>query len=171
MTDLTNESEGTMPDTILIGYDGSEAARHAISYAGRLFAGRQALVFSAWEGWPPVVRHDGDENLPVDARTRQRIEAQAAEGTEVARAAGLKAEGCTSYASRPIWEQLVDAADEADATLLVLGSRGLRGLRSLMLGSVSHQIAHHAHVPVLVVPTPELVTARREQSSADERIA
>ncbi len=45
---------------------------------------------------------------------------------------------------------LLDASDDAD--LLVLGSRGLGGFKRLMLGSVSHQCATHARIPVAVVP-------------------
>ena len=41
---------------------------------------------------------------------------------------------------------------ERGATVLVVGSRGLTGLRSRLLGSTSHAVLRHAHLPVLVVP-------------------
>src|SRR5207344_3112863 len=44
---------------------------------------------------------------------------------------------------------LIDAA--RDATLVVVGSRGLSRARELVFGSVSHQVVHHAGCPVVVI--------------------
>lgn len=49
----------------------------------------------------------------------------------------------------PAGERIVEASRTAD--LLVVGSRGLTGLRELALGSVSDYCAHHAHCPVVIV--------------------
>ena len=47
-------------------------------------------------------------------------------------------------------EALLGAA--ADADVVVVGARGSGGFARLRMGSVSDQVAHHAHCPVVIVP-------------------
>ena len=146
---------------IIIGYDGSEGAKGAIAFAGDYFAGRRAVVVTAFEHWPPAVQ--GDESQ-VDEQTRAETAAKAEEGAALARAVGIEAEAMTIHASEDkTWQSIIRVADELDAGPIVVGSHGFNGLRPLVLGSVSHQLAHHAHQPVIAVPTPVAVAARREQ--------
>jgi len=49
------------------------------------------------------------------------------------------------------WEEIVTAASEIDADLIVLGHRGLSGIKRFMMGSVVHRVARHAHTSTLVV--------------------
>jgi nucleotide-binding universal stress UspA family protein len=51
-----------------------------------------------------------------------------------------------------LWEGIVDVADDIDAAVIVIGSRGLKGIREQFEGSVSHEVAEHAGRPVLIVP-------------------
>lgn len=48
--------------------------------------------------------------------------------------------------------KILDAADEHDARMLVLGSHGRADLPHIALGSVSHRLLHLARRPVLIVP-------------------
>jgi nucleotide-binding universal stress UspA family protein len=50
-------------------------------------------------------------------------------------------------------EQIVALAEEIGAGLIVMGNRGLGGLRRLLMGSVSDSVVRHAHCPVLIVRT------------------
>jgi len=49
------------------------------------------------------------------------------------------------------WREIVRAADELGATLIVMGSRGKRSLEELLLGSTVEHVTWHANCPVLVV--------------------
>jgi nucleotide-binding universal stress UspA family protein len=146
--------------TIIIGYDGSEGAKGAIRFAGEHFSGRDAIVVTAFEDWPPAVQGDAVE---VDDAVRAKAEDIAKEGAALALQRGINAEARTVYTAEKAWQSIIRVADEVDAGLIVVGSHGFNGLRPLVLGSVSHQLAHHAHQPVIAVPTPEAVVARREQ--------
>ena len=48
-------------------------------------------------------------------------------------------------------EEIVRVAEEIGAGLIVMGSRGLGGVRRALMGSVSDSVMRHAHCPVLVV--------------------
>ena len=50
------------------------------------------------------------------------------------------------------WEGIADVADEVDAAVIVIGSRGLTGLKKVVETSVSQHLAEHARRPVLIVP-------------------
>lgn len=52
--------------------------------------------------------------------------------------------------SGKVGEAIVTAAKEENATLIVVGTRGMGKVRRTFLGSVSDYVLHHAHVPVLV---------------------
>lgn len=49
---------------------------------------------------------------------------------------------------------------------IVIGTRGLTGVKSLLLGSVSHAVVQHADRAVLVVPSPEIAEARGDGRAA-----
>lgn len=140
---------------ILICYDGSDGARRGIVAAAELFGPRRAVVLDigpvltaseSLAALGPVTPATAFEQLNEDD-AQQRANA----GAEEARRAGFDAEARAALSS-PTWEGILDAADEIDAAVIVLGSRGLEGARELVKGSVSHDVAEHAGRPVLIVP-------------------
>lgn len=52
----------------------------------------------------------------------------------------------------PTWKAIADAADDRNASLIVLGTHGRAGLSGLVAGSVAEEVASHSRRPVLVVP-------------------
>ncbi|GAA2426119.1 hypothetical protein GCM10010191_43290 [Actinomadura vinacea] len=146
--------------TILIAYDGSEDARAAIAYAGAHVRPEPAVVVTVWE--PPLTRLASSviamEAVPLPDEGEQLEEDRQAtgvaqQGADLAIAAGLpEATARAEPGAGPVWATVVDVAEELDASLVVLGSRGLSAIGSLLLGSVSHRVLHHARRPVLVVP-------------------
>ena len=89
------------------------------------------------------------ERAPVESGGRV-----ANEGARIAQDAGLDAEPVGVETTRPVWETIVEFADRHDAATIVMGSRGLTGLRSMLLGSVSSAVVHHANRPTMIIRRP-----------------
>lgn len=72
--------------------------------------------------------------------------------TEKATEAGVKTE-YTQLCGNP-GRKICELADTWGADLIVVGSRGLKGLKEMFLGSVSNYVTHHAPCSVLIVRRP-----------------
>jgi nucleotide-binding universal stress UspA family protein len=77
-------------------------------------------------------------------------ERTASEGAELARKAGFEAEGSVQRGD-PTWQRIVEAADEHDADIVVMGSHGRTGVGLVLMGSVAAATARHTDLPVLIV--------------------
>jgi nucleotide-binding universal stress UspA family protein len=158
---------------ILLCYDGSEDARAAIADAGRLFPGQSATVLTVWVPFIEVIAHSsfglgmvgGIENTEnIDAATRDSAQHQAEAGAQLARDAGLEAHRAICSQTGTVATTILRIADELDAVAIVVGSRGLTGVRSLIVGSVSHALIQHADRTVVVVPSETVAAARRSHA-------
>jgi osmotically inducible protein OsmC len=156
----------TADGPLLLCYDGSEDAKHAIEHAGRLLGGRDALVVTVWQGTPALgsLAFAGATDSMFNFAKVNRAAAErggrvAADGVRIAEQAGLHAEPVAVEATGPVWRAIVEIADRHDAATIVMGCRGLTGLRSMLLGSVSSTIVHHADRPTLVIPKPARLPA------------
>ena len=72
-----------------------------------------------------------------------------AEAERVRSAGGTVAQAHLATGDAP--REIVHLAEELDAGLVVMGSRGLGGIRRALMGSVSDSVVRHAHCPVLIV--------------------
>jgi nucleotide-binding universal stress UspA family protein len=142
------EMDRMPPPQILVGVDGSPESREALIWAAQhaeLVGGTLRVVY-AWS--PPVVEALGLPPLMDWEPLRERAEdfpaafARETLGDDP----GIN---IVPMAVRGTPAQvLVEASDQAD--LLVIGSRGLGGLKGMVLGSVSHHCAAHAHCPIVI---------------------
>jgi nucleotide-binding universal stress UspA family protein len=146
---------------LILCYDGSAGARAAIQHAGGLFEGRRALVVTVWQSVPiPGSLGMGGEAAPtvniveLDQAAAEHGGRLADEGVRIAQGAGLLAEPLAVKATGAVWETIVEVAERHDAATIVMGSRGVTGLRAMFLGSVSNAIVHHADRPTLIVRQP-----------------
>jgi nucleotide-binding universal stress UspA family protein len=153
--------EGPADGALVIGFDGSPAAREAIVVAGRLLAGRQATVVTVWES---LIRHSLSGRalslLPVEevrGLTRDFDEYYravaadiAADGAALAAEGRLRATAAEAETGGSPSQALLDKARSSGAAAIVVGARGRGSVSSALLGSVSSGLVHNADRPVLV---------------------
>ena len=87
----------------------------------------------------------------VDDRSEQQARKLAEHGARLADTSGLDATAAWVADDRDVTSAIVDEASKFDVDLVVLGARGLAGLRAF-LGSVSNHVLQHSRRPVLVIP-------------------
>jgi nucleotide-binding universal stress UspA family protein len=146
---------------ILIAYDGSENARHAIEVAAKEIGVGPATVVHAWEPLSSassrlaVYAVVAGAGAPELAYERDQAEAKAEEGAELARKHGFDANAVAIQGDGPAARALVEYINEQRPRLVVIGTRGLTGVSGYAAGSVSHGVASHVRVPVFIVPPEE----------------
>ena len=135
---------------IVVGVDDSDGARRALRWAleeGRLrHAGVD--VVHAWQ--PPYFVPSPFAGMPIDPEIVEKHARAVLEGR-------VDGEG-TRHQPEPVERILVRGAaapailgTAPGADLVVLGSRGLGGFKGLVLGSVTHHVAHHIRCPLVVI--------------------
>lgn len=135
---------------IVLAHDGSKGAARALAWTGALArqTGAEVVVVHAYSPLEALGSHEPPVEL---AQLR---------GEAYDR---LRNEWCADLAaaSVPFDARLVEdlpvpgivaVADEVDADLVVCGTRGMGGVKGLVLGSVASDLPRHAHRPVAIIP-------------------
>lgn len=139
-----------------MGVDGSAGGTTAREFAAREAAlrGGRLRIVSAWQ--VPIADYGGGFAPPLDTETWDALRVRAQELLDDAVAAVAKEQPALEVEARAAQGQPADVLIDngRDATLIVVGRRGLGGFRSLLLGSVSQQVVQHATCPVVVVNQP-----------------
>ena len=141
---------------ILLATDGSSHAGKALEYARDLALrdDAQVIVVHAFE---PVPTHLGEPwRDQIVARHVNVGREVADEAAQKLREAGVDV--ILEVLEGPPADAILRVADVRQPDLIVMGSRGHGELASLLLGSVSHRVLAHTHVPVMVVKATEQAT-------------
>lgn len=140
---------------VLIATDGSECAGVAVDLVAGLDWPADTIVqavevvpsgVAVFGGpWPPMTPVD-TSSIDVDIREQAGRNLQAA--AEQLAGPGRTVE--TSALAGRAGDAIVSLADQVEADIIVVGSRGHGTIETMLLGSVSSEVVDHAHVPVLV---------------------
>jgi len=134
---------------VLVCTDGSELAEKALSFSVEL-----AKKYKADLTVLHIVKHEvradkipEDEYGKVSRKAKEIIRKAKAKVSEAA--SNIKV--MDRIAVGPVSREIVRIAEEEQFDMIVIGTRGLTGLKRMLLGSVADAVAHYAHCPVTIV--------------------
>ena len=156
---------------ILVALDGSPSADKALAHAIDLASSEHAklTLFTAIVP-PPVGAYYGAAG---DAVTTIINDAKDAAEAIVQRGRDRVPDDVsvtTLVSMEPVPSALIGQIEGGGHDLVVMGSRGRGAVRSALLGSTSHYVLNHSHVPVLIIH-PEQASAESEPRAEAEAAA
>ena len=146
------------PTKILLATDGSQEAALALSTAVDLANSTNSelhvVTVGPWSPDPAYAVHEASYRYETYEEASEAIRKEAQEildkqVREIEEAGGTVQEAHLRRGRRD--DEIVRLGDELGVGLIVIGSRGLGGVRRALLGSVSDSVVRHAHCPVWVV--------------------
>lgn len=139
-------------NNIMVAFDGSKASNQALQKAIELVKLTNANLnvvhiyefprFYVAEGFAPMPTTMNEEFYELASQTADKAE-------QLIKEAGVT--GKVELIQGPPAETILEYAASNNIDAIVIGSRGLGGIREFVLGSVSHNVVQHAKIPVLVV--------------------
>ncbi|SDZ40069.1 Nucleotide-binding universal stress protein, UspA family [Jannaschia faecimaris] len=139
---------------ILVSFDGSDHADHALRVAADLAQKYQAKLEIAHVPeveTTAIAMGAGAVEIRVhDDETKKRSQETLARAASIAKEAGCDSASAQALQGSPA-EAILAHAEKTGTDLIVAGRRGLGTLQGLLMGSVSQKLTTHAHCPVLTV--------------------
>jgi nucleotide-binding universal stress UspA family protein len=138
------------PTKILLATDGSRDAELARTTAMDMAnsTDSEVHVVTVAPGYPS---YDIRNPAVVEQLRKQAQDILNEQVEKIEQSGGKVVEKHLRIAERYRAQQIVQVAEEIGAGLIVMGSRGLGGVRRALIGSVSDSVVRHAHCPVMVV--------------------
>lgn len=149
--------------SVLICYDGSPSAKEAISVAHATLS--PTNITTLLHVWNPPVAFLADSfsdpgiaadppKAELDRLARERAQAVADEGLELAQALGMNVDIRLERNDSNVAETVLGVVRKTDPDLIVIGTHGDTAVQPELLGSVSADVVQHSKTPVLIVPGP-----------------
>lgn len=138
--------------SIVVGVDGSPGSLEALEWAVAEARLRQTDLRVIWAWAFPAYAYSGYIAVPAvepyEQAAKEALDKTMADAAASMDLSGLSVKSELVHGSAA--EVLIEAS--ADASVVVVGSRGHGGFAGLLLGSVSQAVAAHAHCPVVIIP-------------------
>lgn len=144
-----------MQNLVLVAVDGSEGSQRALDYAiARAENSGAKLLLSHVVEWSPYSFHTNEELAERHSRREEELGRASNQllkpMAEHCKSKGMSVE--TTIAHGNIVEILNRQAEEHQAAQIVIGRRGVSGVKSLLFGSVAANLVQSSSIPVTVVP-------------------
>ncbi len=143
-----------MKRRILVAYDGSDLSKEAFQEA-RLQAagvpGTEVHVISVVTQTGPNTNIVMARNIEMEIAESLRPEMQTIKEEFEAEDIVVYTDVLVDHSQRNAGDKVCEYADDHEIDLIIVGSRGLGGVKKLLLGSVSTNIVHHATCPILII--------------------
>lgn len=140
---------------ILVAYDGSENSNQALDYAkelAQLNANSKVHILTAWMAPMGMASYEVNAHIRYDEILKSHEEDAKSKLAEAeSRVAEIKERCQFNQVQGHPSTTIVNYAEENGIDLIVLGNRGLSGVKKLFLGSVSNRVVQDAPCAVLVI--------------------
>ena len=133
---------------ILVAYDGSPHAEHAMNVALSMAGDMKAKLFVISVVRPPEPAESAEFHAVVD-EGREKYEKSYVPIRELAKQKDIELE--TEVVVGHPAEQIIHMADKMQASMIVMGKRSHTILHRWMIGSNSERVLRYAHCPVMIV--------------------